>query len=118
MVAFQLSTYVRLGDERHVIEAGDAALNAVDQDQDQDHKRASVVYADVAQAQLQLGNVAEGVAYARRALEAAQSAESTWGLHHLARVEKTLAVRPDKAARDLLGDILTTRRRALGSSPA
>lgn len=116
MVAFQLSTYLRLGDERHLIETGDAALNAVDQDQD--HKRASIVYADAAQAQLQLGNIAEGVAYARRALEAAQSAESTWGLHHLARVEKTLAVRPDKAARDLLGDILTTRRRALGSSPA
>ncbi|TQS20795.1 helix-turn-helix domain-containing protein [Microbispora hainanensis] len=115
MAAFQLSTYVRLGDEQHVTEAGRAALAALGQDEDQ--KRVSVVYTDIAQAQLQLGDVTEGVAYARRALEAAQRTESTWGMQHLAKVEKALAARPDHAARELLGDIRATRR-ALGPSPA
>ncbi|MGW5261786.1 helix-turn-helix domain-containing protein [Microbispora sp. NPDC004025] len=115
MAAFQLSTYVRLGDEQHVTEAGQAALAALGQDEDQ--KRVSVVYADIAQAQLQIGDVTEGVAYARRALEAAQRTESTWGVQHLAKVEKALAARPDHAARELLGDIRATRR-ALGPSPA
>nr|WP_229806295.1 hypothetical protein [Microbispora rosea] len=77
----------------------------------------SIVYADIAQAQLQLGDVSEGVAYARRALEAAQRTESTWGMQHLATVENALAARPDHAARELLGDIRATRR-ALGPSPA
>lgn len=115
MAAFQLSTYVRLGDEQHVTEAGQAALTALGQDEDQ--KRVSVVYTDIAQAQLQIGDVTEGVGYARRALEAAQRTESTWGMQHLAKVEKALAARPDHAARELLGDIRATRR-ALGPSPA
>jgi hypothetical protein len=115
MAAFQLSTYVRLGDEQRVIEAGEAALMAVAQDKER--KRVSVVYADIAQAQLQIGDVTEGVAYARRALEAAQRTESTWGMQHLAKVEKALATRPDQAARDLLGDIRSTRR-SLGPSLA
>lgn len=115
MAAFRLSTYVRLGDEQHVTEAGQAALAALGQGEDQ--KRVSVVYADIAQAQLQIGDVTEGVAYARRALEAAQRTESTWGMQHLAKVEKALAARPDQAARELLGDIRATRR-ALGPSPA
>ncbi|GLX09444.1 hypothetical protein Misp03_63700 [Microbispora sp. NBRC 16548] len=59
----------------------------------------------------------EGVAYARRALEAAQRTESIWGVQHLAKVDKALTARPDRAARDLLGDIRATRR-ALGPSPA
>ena len=115
MAAFQLSTYVRLGDEQRVAEASQAALAALGPDEDQ--KRVSVVYADIAQAQLQLGDVTEGVAYARRALEAAQRTESTWGMQHLTKVEKALAARPDKAARELLGD-LRANRRALGLSPA
>ncbi|GIH65411.1 hypothetical protein Msi02_62280 [Microbispora siamensis] len=96
-------------------EAGQAALAALGQDEDQ--KRVSVVYADIAQAQLQLGDVTEGITYARRALEAAQRTESTWGMQHLAKVEKALAARPDYAARELLGDIRATRL-ALGPSPA
>ncbi|MFI6888017.1 hypothetical protein [Streptosporangium canum] len=115
MAAFQLSTYVRLGDERQVIEAGQAALSAVAQDAD--HKKAAVIHAEIAQAQLQVGDVAEGVAYARRALDAAQRGESTWGLQHLTTVEKALSTQQDQAARDLLGDIVSTRR-TLGSSPA
>ncbi|MEV0417992.1 hypothetical protein [Streptosporangium canum] len=115
MAAFQLSTYVRLGDERQVTEAGQAALSAVAQDAD--HKKADVIHAEIAQAQLQVGDVAEGVAYARRALDAAQRGESTWGLQHLTTVEKALSTQQDQAARDLLGDIVSTRR-TLGSSPA
>lgn len=115
MAAFQLSTYVRLGNEQHVTEAGQTALAALGQDEDQ--KRVSVVYADIAEAQLQLGNVTEGVAYARRALEAAQRTESTWGMQHLAKVEQALAAQLDHAARELLGDLRVTRR-ALGLSPA
>ncbi|MFI7539208.1 XRE family transcriptional regulator [Streptosporangium sp. NPDC049376] len=115
MAAFHLSTYVRLGDDHRVIEAGQAALSAVAQDTD--HKKVAVVYADIAQAQLQIGDVTEGVTYARRALESARRSESTWGLQHLATVEKTLAVQKDQAARELLGDITSTRR-ALGTSPA
>ncbi|ACZ91690.1 hypothetical protein Sros_9064 [Streptosporangium roseum DSM 43021] len=115
MAAFQLSTYVRLGDERQVIEAGQAALSAVAQDAD--HKKVAVIYADIAQAQLQIGDVAEGIAYARRALDAAQRGESTWGLQHLTTVEKALSTQQDQAARDLLGDIVSTRR-TLGPSPA
>ncbi|MDP9866035.1 MULTISPECIES: helix-turn-helix domain-containing protein [Streptosporangium] len=115
MAAFQLSTYVRLGDERRVIEAGQAALSAVAQDAD--HKKVAVIYADIAQAQLQIGDVAEGVAYARRALDAVQRGESTWGLQHLTTVEKALATQQDQAARELLGDIVSTRR-SLGPSPA
>ncbi|MEV8635655.1 helix-turn-helix domain-containing protein [Streptosporangium sp. NPDC051023] len=115
MAAFQLSAYVRLGDEHRVIEIGQAALSALGQDSDR--KRAAVVYADIAQAQLQIGDVAEGVAYGRRALEAAQRSESTWGLQHLTTVEKALAARQDQTARELLGDIVATRR-SLGTSPA
>jgi len=115
MAAFQLSTYVRLGDEQRVTEASQAALAALGPDQDR--KRVSVVYADIAQAQLQLGDITEGVAYARRALEAAQRTESSWGMRHLAKIEKALAARPDQAARELLGDLRATRR-ALGQSPA
>ncbi|GAA3091434.1 hypothetical protein GCM10017600_41360 [Streptosporangium carneum] len=61
--------------------------------------------------------MAEGVAYTRRALESAQRSESTWGLQHLTTVEKTLAAQADPTARDLLGDIVATRR-SLGTSPA
>ncbi len=115
MAAFQLSTYVRLGDEHRVIEAGQAALSAIAQDSD--HKKAAVVYADIAQAQLHIGDIAEGVAYARRALESARRSESTWGLQHLTTIEKALAAQQDQAARDLLGDITATRR-SLGTSLA
>ncbi|MEV7011155.1 XRE family transcriptional regulator [Streptosporangium sp. NPDC051022] len=115
MAAFQLSTYVRLGDEHRVIEVGQAALSAIGHDTDR--KRVAVVYADIAQAQLQIGDVAEGVAYGRRALESAQRSESTWGLQHLTTVEKVLAPQKDQAAQELLGDIVATRR-SLGMSPA
>ena len=108
-------TYVRLGDEHHVIEAGQTALSAVAQGSD--HKKAAIVYADIAQAQLQIGDIAEGVTYARRALEAAQRSESTWGIQHLATVEKALAPHSDHTVRELLGDIAATRRNE-GSSPA
>lgn len=115
MAAFQLSTYVRLSDERHVLEAGQAPLDSIGQKTD--HKRAAVIYTDVAKAQFQLGDTAEGVAYARRALEAAQRTESTWGLQHLLTIEKALADQQDHAARELLGDLIATRR-GLGPSPA
>ncbi|GLW10312.1 hypothetical protein Misp01_54400 [Microtetraspora sp. NBRC 13810] len=115
IAAFQLSTYVRLGDERRVIEAGQAALSSAAQDSDR--KIVAVIYADIAQAQLQIGDVSEGVSYARRSLEAAQRSESTWGMKHLAKVEQALATRPDQAARELLGDIIATRR-SRGTSPA
>ncbi|MEV0581296.1 hypothetical protein [Nonomuraea sp. NPDC050310] len=115
MAAFQLSTYVRFGDERHVTEAGQAALDSISQSTD--HKRAAVIYADVAQAQFQIGDSAGGVSYARRALEAAQRTESTWGLQHLGTIEKALASQQDQAARELLGDLIATRR-TLGTSPA
>ncbi|MFI6899612.1 hypothetical protein ACIBKY_00045 [Nonomuraea sp. NPDC050394] len=98
-----------------MIEAGQAALDSIGRDTD--HKRAAVIYADVAQSQFQIGDVAEGVAYARRALESAQRTESTWGLRHLTTVEKTLAGQQDQAARELLGDLIATRL-ALGTSPS
>ncbi|MEW9549715.1 helix-turn-helix domain-containing protein [Nonomuraea sp. NPDC050783] len=115
MAAFQLSVHVRLGDERQVTAAGQQALTSVDGDVD--HKRIAVIYADIAQAQLQIGDIPTGVTYARRALDAAQRTESTWGLQHLGNVEKALAGQRDPAARELLGDLISTRR-ALGSSPA
>lgn len=115
MAAFHLSTYVHLGDERHVIDAGQTALDSIGHDTD--HKRAAVIYADVAQAQFQIGATAEGVAYARRALESAQRTESTWGLQHLATFEKSLANQQGQGARELLGDLIATRR-ASGTSPA
>ncbi|MBT2235137.1 helix-turn-helix domain-containing protein [Nonomuraea sp. NEAU-A123] len=115
MAAFQLSTYVRLGDERRVIDAGQAALGSISQDTDQ--KRSAVIYTDVAQAQFQLGDTTQGLTYARRALESAQRSESTWGLQHLATIEKTLAAQKDHAARELLSD-LTSTRWTRGSSPA
>ncbi|SFL05291.1 hypothetical protein SAMN05216275_15026 [Streptosporangium canum] len=115
MAAFQLSTYVRLGDERQVIEAGQAVLSAVAQDAD--HKKVAVIHADIAQAQLRIGDVAEGVAYAHRALDTAQRSGSTWGLQDLTALEKALVIQQDQAARELLGDITSTRR-SLGSSPA
>jgi hypothetical protein len=108
MTAFQLSPYVRLGDEHHVIEAGQAAPSAVAQGSD--HKKAAIVYADIAQVQLQIGDIAEGVTYARRALETAQRGESTWGIQHLATVEKALAPHSDHTVRELFGDIAATRR--------
>lgn len=115
MAAFQLSVQVRLGDERQVIAAGQQALSSLDEDGD--HKRIAVIYADVAQAQFQIGDIPTGVTYARRALDSAQRTESTWGLQHLGTVEKALASQQDPAARELLGDLISTRR-ALGSSPA
>ncbi|MFG1941326.1 hypothetical protein [Nonomuraea sp. NPDC048826] len=115
MAAFQLSVQVRLGDERHVIAAGQQALSSLDDDGD--HKRIAVIYADVAQAQFQIGDIPTGVTYARRALDSDQRTESTWGLQHLGTVEKALASQQDLAARELLGDLISTRR-ALGSSPA
>ncbi|WP_326647137.1 XRE family transcriptional regulator [Streptosporangium sp. NBC_01755] len=115
MAAFRLSTYVRLGDERKVVEAGQAALSAVGQDTD--GKIAAIVYADIAQAQLQIGDIAEGVAYARQALDAAQRSETTWGLRRLTAVERVLASQSDRAARELVGDIVSTRQR-LERSPA
>jgi hypothetical protein len=98
MAAFQLSTYVRLGDEHHVIETGQATLSAVAQGRE--HKKAAIVYADITQAQLQIGDIAKGVTYARRALEAAQRSESTWGIQHLATVEKALAPHSDHTVRE------------------
>lgn len=115
MAAFQLSTYVRLGDERRVIDAGQAALSSISQDTDQ--KRSAVIYTDVAQAQFHLGDTTQGLTYARRALESAQRSESTWGLQHLATIEKTLAAQKDQASRELLSD-LTSTRRTPGSSLA
>ncbi|MEV4582010.1 helix-turn-helix transcriptional regulator [Nonomuraea jabiensis] len=115
VTAFRLSTYVRLGDDRRVTDACQQALNSTDQDTD--HKRTAIIWADIAQAQFQIGNSAAGVTYARRALESAQRTESTWGLQHLSTVEKTLTGQKDQAARELLGDLISTRR-ALGSSPA
>ncbi|SET62599.1 hypothetical protein [Nonomuraea wenchangensis] len=101
--------------------AGQQALTSIDGDGDGDgdgdHKRIAVIYADIAQAQLQIGDIPTGVTYARRALDAAQRTESTWGLQHLGNVEKTLTGQRDPAARELLGDLISTRR-ALGSSPA
>jgi hypothetical protein len=76
IAAFQLSTYVRLGDEHRVIEAGQHALSSIGQVSD--HKRAAVIYSDVSQGQFQIGDVAEGINYARRALESAQRTESKW----------------------------------------
>jgi tetratricopeptide (TPR) repeat protein len=115
MAAFQLSVHVRLGDERQVIAAGQHALSSVGGDAD--HKRIAIIYADVAQAQFQIGDIPTGITYARRALESAQRTESTWGLQHLGAVEKTLATQQEPAARELLGDLVSTRR-TLGSSPA
>ncbi|WP_434093923.1 hypothetical protein [Nonomuraea pusilla] len=115
MAAFQLSTYVALGDERHVLQAGQTALDSIGEKSDR--KRAAVIYADIAKARFRLGDTGEGVAYARRALEAAQRTESTWGLQHLATIETTLAGQHDQAARELLGDLIATRRGA-GTSPA
>ncbi|MEO3875698.1 helix-turn-helix domain-containing protein [Nonomuraea sp. B12E4] len=115
MAAFQLSVHVRLSDEQQVSAAGQHALSSVDEDGD--HKRIAVIYADVAQAQFQIGDISTGVTYARRALDAAQRTESTWGLQHLGNVEKALASQQDPAARELLGDLIFTRR-TLGSSPA
>ncbi len=115
MAAFQLSTYVRLGDEHHVIEAGQTALSAVGQESG--HKKAAIVYADIAQTQLQIGDIAEGITYARRALASAQRSESTWGIQYLATMEKALEPHTDQAVRELLGDIAATRRNA-GPSPA
>ncbi|MEV5555817.1 helix-turn-helix transcriptional regulator [Nonomuraea wenchangensis] len=115
MAAFQLSVHVRLGDERQVTAAGQQALTSVDGDGG--HKRIAVIYADIAQAQFQIGDIPTGVTYARRALDAAQRTESTWGLQHLSNVEKALTGQRDPAARQLLGDLISTRR-ALGSSPA
>ncbi|WP_371781774.1 hypothetical protein [Streptosporangium subroseum] len=43
--------------------------------------------------------------------------ESTWGIQHLATVEKALAPHTDHTVRELLGDIAATRRNE-GSSPA
>ncbi|MEU6725950.1 hypothetical protein ABZ917_19790 [Nonomuraea wenchangensis] len=115
MAAFQLSVHVRLGDEQQVTAAGQQALSSVDGDGD--HKRLAVIYADIAQAQFQIGDIPTGVTYARRALDAAQRTESTWGLQHLGNVEKALTGQRDPAARELLGDLISTRR-ALGLSPA
>ncbi|GGP11060.1 hypothetical protein LDL08_28850 [Nonomuraea glycinis] len=115
MAVFQLSVHVRPGDERQVIAAGQHALSSVGEDAD--HKHIAVIYADVAQGQFQIGDIPTGITYARRALESAQRTESTWGLQHLGTVEKTLAAHKDPAARELLGDLISTRR-TLGSSPA
>jgi hypothetical protein len=84
--------------------------------EDADHKRIAAIYADIAQAQFQIGDIPTGITYARRALESAQRTESMWGLQHLGTVEKTLASQQDPAARELLGDLVSTRR-ILGSSP-
>ncbi|MGW5687375.1 helix-turn-helix domain-containing protein [Nonomuraea sp. NPDC003754] len=109
MAAFRLSTYVRLGDERHALDAGQTALDSIGQKADQ--KRAAIIYADVARAQFQLGDVAEGVNYARRALEATQRIESRWGFQHLFAVETILANQHNEASRELLGDLIAARRK-------
>ncbi|MEV4080068.1 helix-turn-helix transcriptional regulator [Nonomuraea fuscirosea] len=86
MAAFQLSVHVRLGDEQRVIAAGQHALGSVGEDAD--HKRIAVIYADVAQAQFQIGDIPTGITYARQALEsvACQKDGTTWlprGRDHL-----------------------------------
>ncbi|MFI7452213.1 hypothetical protein ACIBQX_32280 [Nonomuraea sp. NPDC049714] len=72
-----------------MIAAGQQALSSVGEDADP--KRIAAIYADIAQAQFQIGDIHTGITYARRALESAQRIESTWGLRHLGAVEKTLA---------------------------
>ncbi|WP_198152793.1 helix-turn-helix domain-containing protein [Pseudofrankia sp. DC12] len=111
--AFQLTTWVRLGDEHRVLAAGQAALAAADQDPG--FKHVSLVYADIAHAQLSLGDATEGLTYARRALESAQRAESTWGLRHLARVESALTASRHPGAREILADIASARLSQPGS---
>ncbi|MGW4412943.1 helix-turn-helix domain-containing protein [Nonomuraea sp. NPDC004702] len=108
MTAFRLSTHLLLGQERHALQAGQSALDSIGHDTS--HKRAAIIYTDMAKAQFQLGDITEAITHARRALDTARRAESTWGLQHLATIEKTLAGQRDPSARELLGDLIATRR--------
>ncbi|SDM17803.1 hypothetical protein [Nonomuraea jiangxiensis] len=67
---------VNLGNEQRVIDQGQAVLNALAHETD--HKKIAAVHADIAAAQLRIGDLNEGIASGRLALETAQRTESRW----------------------------------------
>ncbi len=115
MAAYRLSTYVNLGDEQRVIDEGQTALNALSHETD--HKKIAAVHADIAAAQLRIGDLNEGITSGRRALETAQRTESRWAFQQLTGVEKALTGKRDPSARELLAAI-NSAHRSLNQSPA
>ncbi|MGP4094285.1 hypothetical protein [Nonomuraea sp. KM90] len=108
MAAYRLSTYVHLGDEQRGIDEGQAALNALSHETD--HKKIAAVHADIAAAQLRIGDLDEGIAGGRLALETAQRTESGWAFQQLAGVENALTGKRDATARELLAAINAAHR--------
>ncbi|MBF8193762.1 helix-turn-helix domain-containing protein [Nonomuraea sp. K274] len=108
MAAYRLSTYVNLGDEHRVIDEGQAALNALSHETD--HKKIAAVHADIAAAQLRIGDLNEGITSGRPALETAQRTESRRAFQQLAGVENALTGKRDASARELLAAINSAHR--------
>ncbi|MEV0161060.1 helix-turn-helix domain-containing protein [Nonomuraea fuscirosea] len=108
MAAYRLSTYVNLGDEDRVIDEGQAALYALSHEAD--HKKIAAVHADIAAAQLRIGDLNEGITSGHRALETAQRTESRWAFQQLAAVENALSGKRDASACDLLAAINAAHR--------
>ncbi|MEV4177708.1 hypothetical protein [Nonomuraea sp. NPDC049709] len=104
MAAYRLSTYVHLGDEQRLIDEGQAALNALAHETD--HEKIAAVHADIAAAQLRIGNLNDGITSGHLALETAQRTESRWALHQRSREL------PHRQARHF--GARTTGRRPLG----
>lgn len=115
MAAYRLSTYVSLGDGHRVIDESQAALSALSHETD--HKKIAAVHADIAAAQLRIGDLNEGITGGRLALDTAQRTESRWAFQQLAGVERALSGKRDPSARELLAAI-TSAHRSLSRSPS
>lgn len=104
MNALELSTYTRLGDEKKVHQLADNLLATVTPAS----KRAALINADVGIASVRLGDIASGISYGRRSLEAVRVSETTFGMWRLVDLAKALS--HDSRARDLCAEVRQVRR--------
>jgi transcriptional regulator with XRE-family HTH domain len=104
MNAIELSTYTRLGDEKKVHQLADSLLATVAPAS----KSAALMNADVGLASVRLGDIASGIDYGHRSLEAVRAAETSFGLWRLEELAKALA--QDSRAREFCSEVRQMRR--------
>jgi transcriptional regulator with XRE-family HTH domain len=104
MNAMELSVYSRLGDQKKVCQLADSLLATVAPAS----KRAALVNADLGVASVRLGDVAGGIDYGRRSLDAVRAAETSFGLWRLEELAEVLA--RDSRARDFCSEVRQARR--------
>lgn len=103
MTAMELSTYTRLGNEQKVHALADNLLSTVMPAS----KRAALINADVGIASVHLGDVASGINYGHRSLDAVRASETSFGLWRLEDLARALAQEP--RARELCTEIKQAR---------